>query len=384
MSKRAIVLASATRVLAEKGFEGATISEIAKEAQIAPSGIYTCFNSKEEILFAIIEEFLIESIEGIKDHLEGILGAINKLRKAVWCHCKFYSASRKEIQIILESRSYPEFYKSSAYKKLKQYSGIFTTIIEQGVAEGSFRKSIPPRIVRDMILGTVDHVAINWTLKNGTSPLEVAEHLFDLISNAITRKKTIISPANKKERKRRQIICCASKLFASYGYKDTNVMEIARQAGVSEGTIYDYYQNKENLLINIPEEKLGQLLDELSGNSPEIELRKLIYSLFNFYNEDHDYSRILVLMLRPNKKFYYSESNKILEKIFSIIQGIIRDGQNSGVFISELRPTVCRALLFGSIDHILIPWIIFKRNYDLIKVRNEIASLFIDALKENS
>ena len=107
VSKRAIVLDSATRVLAEKGFEGATISEIAKEAQVAPSGIYTCFNSKEEILFTIIEEFLIESIEGIKDHLEGIQGVITKLRKAVWCHCRFFSASRKEIQIILESRFYP-------------------------------------------------------------------------------------------------------------------------------------------------------------------------------------------------------------------------------------------------------------------------------------
>ncbi|WP_155320477.1 TetR/AcrR family transcriptional regulator [Desulfosarcina alkanivorans] len=99
------MLASTPRGLDEKGFEGATISEIAIKAQIAPSEIYTCFNSKEEILLAIIEAFLMESIEGVEDPLEGILVAINKLCKAVWCHCKFLSASRKEIQIILESRS---------------------------------------------------------------------------------------------------------------------------------------------------------------------------------------------------------------------------------------------------------------------------------------
>ena len=382
--KRSSILVSATQIFAEKGFDQATITEIAKGAQMGASGIYTCFNSKEKILFSIIEEFLISCTDGLMDHLEGIQGAVNKLRKAVWFHCKSYSSSRKEIKIILESRSYLRFYNSPAYEKLKPYSKIFTTIIEEGMAEGVFYNTSSKTIIRDMILGTVDHVAINWTVKNGHSPLELAEHIFDLIYNAICCKQGNIHPVDKKELKRRQIINAATSLFAKFGYKDTNILEIARTACVAEGTIYDYYKNKENLLINIPEGKLGELLCEINGNAPENELKKIIHSLFNFHNKDRDYSTILVLMLRPNKSFYYSKSNKILDQIFILIQKTIIAGQKSGSFRQDLVPSAYKALLFGSIDHILIPWIVFNRKYDLIKVGNEVSKLFISAIAQES
>ena len=378
--KRSEILTSATRVFAGKGFEQATISEIAKGVQMAPSGIYTYFNNKEEILFAIIEEFLVASINGLKDHLEGIQGALNKLRKALWFHCKAYSSSREEIQIVLESRSYPRFYNSPAYEKLKQYSRIFTTIIEDGIDEKLLHNISSARILRDMILGTVDHVAINWTVKNGPSPLEITEHLFSLISNATTCKDEEVALVNKKELKRKQILNVATHLFATSGYKDTNMAEIARTAGVSEGTIYEYFLNKRNLLINIPENRLSKLLDQLAGSEPEDEIRKIIHTIFKFHNEDHDYSTILVLMLRPDKNFYKSESNEILDKIFAVIEKSISAGQSRGIFRQNLDPAVYRALLFGSIDHVMIPWIIFNRNYDLVEVGNEVSRLFISAI----
>jgi len=88
-------------------------------------------------------------------------------------------------------------------------------------------------------------------------------------------------------------------------------------------------------------------------------------------------------MLRPNKKFYYSESNKILDQIFDLIQKIIVKGQATGKFKKNLDPEAYRSLLFGSIDHIIIPWIIFDRKYDLIKVGNEVSKLFINAIKSD-
>ena len=374
------ILISAIQVFAEKGFEQATISEIAKGAQMAPSGIYNCFSGKEEILFAIIEANLEGNINSLTDHLEGIHGALNKLRKALWFHCKSNSSSREEIKVILESRSYPRFYNSLAYEKLKQYSEIITSVIREGIDEGVLCNISSARILRDIILGTVDHVAINWTVKHGPSPLEITDHLFDLITNATAYRKERVVPTDKKELKRKQIINVATRLFAKSGYKDTNIAEIARTAGVSEGTIYEYYQNKENLLINIPENKLGKLLGQLGGNEPENELRKIIHEIFNFHNEDRDYSTVLVLMLRPNKNFYCSESNKILNKIFAVIEKTISNGQRLGSFRKNLDPFVYRALLFGSIDHIIIPWIIFNRNYNLVEIGNEVSRFFINAI----
>jgi len=378
--KRLNILTSATRIFARKGFEQTTVSEIAKDTGMAPSRIYFYFSGKEEILFAIIEDFLGASINGLKDHLEGIEGALNKLRKALWFHCKSYSSSREKIKIVLESRSYPRFYNSQAYEKLKQYSRIFTSIIENGITEKALHNISSARILRDMILGTVDHMAINWTVKNGPSPLAMTEHLFSLITNATTNQNEEVAPLAKKELKRKKIINSATCLFAASGYKATNIAEIARAARVSEGTIYEHFTNKENLLISIPENKLNQLLNQLTENEPETELRKIIHTIFKFHNQDHDYSTILVLMLRPNKNFYCSESNEILNKIFAIVERTINTGQNRGIFRQNLDPSVYRALLFGSIDHVMIPWIIFNRNYDLVEVGNEISRLFIGAI----
>ena len=381
--KRSNILYAAIRIFAMNGFEQAKISEIAKESQIAVSGLYTYFKSKEDILFAIIEDFLLKSIKGLKEHLEGIQGTENKLRKAVWFHCKAYSSSRKEIQIILESRSYPRFYKSHAYEELKNYSQIFMAIIEEGIANGSLYNISSPSVLRDMILGTVDHIAINWTIKNAPSPLEMTEHLFELIINSVTRKEDDSVQIDKKEAKRKRIINEATKIFAQKGYKSTNIEKIALLADVAEGTIYEHYQNKENLLISIPEGKLGMLLNQLSGDVPEEELRRIIHTIFAFHNNNRDYSTVLVLMLRPNKKFYYSESNIILDHIFDIIQKIIVKGQAIGKFKKNLDPEVYRSLLFGSIDHIMIPWIIFDRKYDLIKVGDEVSNLYINAIKSD-
>lgn len=381
--KRQKILESAIRVFADKGFEKSTLSQVAKDANIATSGIYACFDSKEDILFSVINDFLVSCAQGLGEHLEGIQGPVNKLRKAVWFHCKSYSSSRKEIQIILESRSYPRFYASEAYNHLKLYSRIFSSIVEEGISSGEFCNISSPGILRDMILGTIDHVAINWTLKNGPSPLEISEHLFDLINNAATRKESKATQTANKAQKQRLILDIASRMFAESGYKDTGVADIASEAGVSEGIIYEYYQNKENLLINIPETKLCRLLEQIAGNRPEDKLRKAIHTLFNFHDEDREYSTILVLFLRPNKNFYHSKSNKILDEVFKIIEETIEAGQDDGSFKMNLDPSVYRALIFGSIDHVIIPWVIFNRNYDLIKVGKEISRIFVDAIRKD-
>ena len=86
-------------------------------------------------------------------------------------------------------------------------------------------------------------------------------------------------------------------------------------------------------------------------------------------------------MLRVNKKFHLSESNGILERLFEIIEDTIIRGQSEHLFKKDLDLDVCRNLLFGTLDHILIPWIMFNRHYDLKSVGEEASRLFVNALK---
>ncbi|MFB0536747.1 MAG: TetR/AcrR family transcriptional regulator [Anaerolineae bacterium] len=55
------------------------------------------------------------------------------------------------------------------------------------------------------------------------------------------------------EERRNQILDAAARLFAHKGYKGATIREIAREAGVAEGTIYNYFDSKHDLLISLPQ-----------------------------------------------------------------------------------------------------------------------------------
>lgn len=51
--------------------------------------------------------------------------------------------------------------------------------------------------------------------------------------------------------KKETIFQCGKELFSSKGFKDTNVADITKMAGIAAGTFYLYYPSKENLFIEI-------------------------------------------------------------------------------------------------------------------------------------
>ena len=77
-------MTSAIKIFGEKGFQDATVAEIAKDAGGRDATIYEYFTSKEDLLLAIPLEITNELIPQINDHMIGIMGAFNKLRKLIW------------------------------------------------------------------------------------------------------------------------------------------------------------------------------------------------------------------------------------------------------------------------------------------------------------
>lgn len=376
------LLQSATEVFAAKGFTDATVSEIARGAGMSPSGVYNYYSSKEQILFAIIDEFLQMSLQFLTEHLEGLKGAENKLRKTIWCHCKVMTTHRKQAAIVLEARSYSKLYSSPAFDTLKKYTQVIMGIIEEGMAEGSIRRMATPRLIRDMIYGAIDDMTYNWLNTSSPSPLEQAEALCEMIVRAI---RPLAAPLAEELDPRREklsrILEMATTAFARKGYHGVSITEIAKEAGVSEGSVYEYFHTKENLLNSIPAIKLGRLLAYINGQSPEKQLKRTILDLFAFYSENRDYTTILVLMLRANKSFINSEGYLLYEKIFSVIAAIVQRGQSEGIFLADLDLKLFQSIVYGTIDHVIIPWVIFSRRYNLMALGEEAGNLIISAIQ---
>src|SRR5512146_571364 len=81
--------------------------------------------------------------------------------------------------------------------------------------------------------------------------------------------------------KRERILRAAIKIFSQKGFFNAKVSEIARAAGVADGTIYLYFKNKDDLLISLFEEKMGEIVNGIrakvaDGGGPLARLRIFI------------------------------------------------------------------------------------------------------------
>jgi TetR/AcrR family fatty acid metabolism transcriptional regulator len=187
MSKRDEILEVAMKIFAKNGYQESTIAQIAEGVGISDASIYQHFKNKEDLLFKIPEEKMEEVINMIKLHLQGIKGALNKIRKYVWFYLWFYETNKDWVSIVmLELKTNKNFMNTPGYELVKQYTGIIIKIIEEGKAEGCIRTNVNPYIFRYMLLGTLEHMTIRWLMYgNPESLVTYSDEATDLLIKAV-------------------------------------------------------------------------------------------------------------------------------------------------------------------------------------------------------
>jgi len=158
-AKGAAILKAAENIFAQKGFHEATISDIAKKAEVSEATIYDYFSSKEELLFSIPAETIHQYQEKNLEILEYIPGAANKLRFLIYRHLKLYASNSDYANVVmLILKGNRNFLKTEAYKIVQRSARNTTQVLEEGIQNGEFRPHIKPYLVRAMIWGTIEHL----------------------------------------------------------------------------------------------------------------------------------------------------------------------------------------------------------------------------------
>ena len=192
--KKERILAAAEDTFAKKGYFETTIAEIAREAGVAEGTIYEYFANKKDLLYAVPEKKSVEYSEFVLNHLQGIKGALNKIRKIIWCHLYFFRTNPNFTKIMtLEIRIDPDYYESKTYENLKLYSDLVLNIVRDGIENGEIATHINPHIVRDMIMGTIEHVSIPSLIFGRDIPLEnlVEDISYAVFSGLSPREKVL-------------------------------------------------------------------------------------------------------------------------------------------------------------------------------------------------
>src|SRR5438132_9482364 len=135
--------------------------------------------------------------------------------------------------------------------------------------------------------------------------------------------------------KRARIIDAAIKVFAERGFHTATVAEIARAAGVADGTIYLYFKSKDDLLLRLFDEKMTALLaevrDALAGEptAPE-KLRRFIQLHLALVERSPELASVLIVELRQSAQFLKAADRNKLAAYVDLIAEVVRAGQERG------------------------------------------------------
>ncbi len=191
LQKEANILEAALRVFGEKGFEATTISAICKEAGISDATIYEYFDSKEEVLFSIPEIYTRRELERMQEISRYIHSPQEKIRVIIQGYLEFYETNRMYTSVaLLTLKGNRNFLKSPAYAVVREASRSLVEAFHLGVAEGVFRDDIDGYLVRNMVLGFIEHLTIQWLLVGRPERIsEYRDRIYDMVMKAIEKPK---------------------------------------------------------------------------------------------------------------------------------------------------------------------------------------------------
>ncbi|HPQ70420.1 MAG TPA: TetR/AcrR family transcriptional regulator [bacterium] len=192
---------------------------------------------------------------------------------------------------------------------------------------------------------------------------------------------------NANKDKHEKILKAAIKVFAKNGFHNSKISQIAKEAGVADGTIYLYFKNKDDILIKVFEERLEEIIAEFSEildpiEDPEQKLRVFIKMHMEVMEKNRALAEVVSVELRQSHKFMKEYVPRKFSEYLNIVSRIIREGKDKGVFRAELQPGVIKRALFGALDELVIYLVLApKPKYDVMTLIEQSTETFIRGLK---
>jgi TetR/AcrR family fatty acid metabolism transcriptional regulator len=182
--------------------------------------------------------------------------------------------------------------------------------------------------------------------------------------------------------KREAIMRAATKVFARSGYFNSKVADVAREAGVADGTVYLYFKSKEEILRSIFERNTSDAVregrEELAKIAdPREKLRRIARQHLERLGADRDLAIVFQVELRGTTKFMEEFSAAGLAEYLGLIREVFEEGQAAGVFRAGLKAKLVAKVIFGALDEMATNWILSKRRYKLAPMADEVLDIFL-------
>lgn len=192
-------------------------------------------------------------------------------------------------------------------------------------------------------------------------------------------------PDTRNREKYGLILRAAIRVFARNGFFGSKVADVAREAGVADGTVYLYFKNKDHILVSIFEETMADAIAEgraaiAALTDPRQKLERIAALHLARMGSDRDLAVVFQVELRSSTKFMEQFSETKVSEYLDLIRGVVREGQQNGTFRSGTDATIVSKVFFGALDEMVTNWVLSRKRYDLRTTAGPVMDLLFNGL----
>lgn len=198
---------------------------------------------------------------------------------------------------------------------------------------------------------------------------------------------------NLKEReklaRKEAILDAALLMFSKKDYHDVTVDHIAEQVGLSKGTLYLYFKNKEDIFYSMIFEKAKSLLHQLEAIlESELQfipcLNQFVHTSLMFFQENEGFFKIVRSNRNLEDSVEHSKMHQHAIEMFStytkLVFKLCQRGQKQGV-LREGKIKNYAKLLTGIVDSFIFDWVFYSQNENLYEETSVIVDLFLNGVR---
>jgi TetR/AcrR family fatty acid metabolism transcriptional regulator len=174
----------------------------------------------------------------------------------------------------------------------------------------------------------------------------------------------------------------AVTVFARQGFHQSTVAQIAKEAGVADGTIYLYFKNKDDILVQFFSYRTKLVFDRFRAEVQKADnsldkLRYLIRRHLMEFQRDRNMAVVYQVETHQNSRLAESQIREMSQMYQDLIAEIVELGQQEGRIRKTLYLGLVKRFILGSVDEVINTWLHSEKEYDLVSMADPLVDLLV-------
>jgi TetR/AcrR family transcriptional regulator, cholesterol catabolism regulator len=184
------VLVAAGKLFREQGFAATTVREIAQAAQMLPGSLHYRYQSKDDILLALMRRGVKRAIDTVKTAVSAESDAVERLRVALRAHLELLCGGDDSLYVLLfDWRSLPPGARDGVERERKVYEDFWDLLLAEAHATGQARPIVDLELVRHVGFGMLNWVATWYRPESGRTPRSIADTMFAYLAYGLIHER---------------------------------------------------------------------------------------------------------------------------------------------------------------------------------------------------